>query len=101
MEIDALEILEIQQYNNILDKRYLDDELIIEGILGLNIYYIDRISGEIANFNGHFPYKSTVPFNWRYSNIIIDVGTKLGDINYILKKKILCQLKPILPIILP
>ena len=53
MEIDALEILEIQQYNNILDKRYLDDELIIEGILGLNIYYIDRISG-VANFNGHF-----------------------------------------------
>ena len=89
VEIDALEILEIQQYNNILDKRYLDDELIIEGILGLNIYYIDRISGEIANFKGHFPYKSTVPFNWRYSNIIIDVGTKLGDINYILKKDIM------------
>lgn len=89
MAIDAVEILDIKGSSNILEKRYMDNEIIVDGILSLNVYYIDRMSGEIAHHHDHFPYKSNIPFEGEDSDLIIDVNHKLGDINYILKKDIM------------
>lgn len=86
IDIDAVEILDIKGVSNILDKRYLDGDIVIDGIFSVDVYYIDRISGEIANYHDHFPYKSTISFEGDYEDLIIDVNHKLGDINYILKK---------------
>ncbi len=84
--IDVLEVLDIQGYTNVVDKRYLDEEIVLEGIIGLNIYYISRESGEIANYNGHFPYKTNIPFQGNYPNLTIDVNPVLDEVNYNIKK---------------
>lgn len=89
LDVDAVEILDIKGTSNILDTKYLDEEIVIDGILSLNIYYIDRMSGEIAHYHDHFPYKSNIAFETDYQDLLIDVNHKLGDINYILKKDIM------------
>lgn len=89
VQIDAVEILDMKANSHILDKKYLDGEIVINGILSVNVYYIDRMSGELANYHDHFPYRSAIPFEGEDQELIIDINHKLEDMNYILKKDIM------------
>lgn len=79
--IDAKEILEIEGNTTILDKRYVNDDIVIEGILSLDIQYIDRISEELASYKGDFPFRSLIIEDPNVG-VIIDVQSSLESIKH-------------------
>jgi spore morphogenesis protein SipL/LysM domain-containing protein len=87
IDIDAKEILDIEVSENIIDKRYLDGEIVIDGILNANIYYIDNTSDELAMLREALPFKSSVSVDSIHEDSIINLKCNLKDINYILKKE--------------
>lgn len=89
LELDAVEVLDINYKNHILDKRYSAQEVVIDGILSVNVYYIDRASGDLAHYYDHLPYKSNIGFDQGNEDVLIDINSRLGDINYILKQDIM------------
>ncbi|HLR21441.1 MAG TPA: SPOCS domain-containing protein [Tissierellaceae bacterium] len=86
LDLDAIEVLDIQERNNIIDKKYLDQGISIDGVVTIDVYYIDRTSGELKHYNNHFSYKSSVPYDEESRNLNININHKLGDMKYILKK---------------
>lgn len=87
--IDASEVLDAKEDFNIMDKRILDGSIIIEGILSVDIFYIERNSGEVRNFKEHFPYKSDIYFEGHVDGLEIDVDSKLGDMTYHINQDLL------------
>ena len=87
--IDAEEILDIKEAYIITDKRIQDNSLIIEGILTLDIYYIERFSGEVRNYKDHFPYKSDIYLEEKLDVSEIQIDSKLGDVDYDIGQDIL------------
>lgn len=87
--IDALEVLDLHEDFNILEKRIIDDEIVIEGLLTIEVFYIDRTSGDVRNFKEHFPCKSNIYFDGDDYGLVIDVDAKLGELDYEIKKDIL------------
>ncbi len=87
--IDALEIIDIKEDFNILDKRLLGDEIIIDGLLTANVFYMDRDSGHVRNFKDNFPYKSTIYVDGDYEGSSLDVEARLGQVKYEIKKDML------------
>ena len=87
--IDVLEILDIKEDFNIMDKRIADEEIIIEGLLTVDIFYIERMTGQIRNFKDHFPYRSNIYFHGGPDGLTIDAKSKLGDLYFEIKKDLL------------
>ena len=87
--IDVIEVLDIREDYNILDKKIVNDEIVVEGLLTVDIFYIERVSGNVRNFKDNFPYKSNIYFDGEYDGKIFDINAKLGDIKYDIKKDIL------------
>lgn len=86
VEIDPLEVLDIRGFTSVVDRRYIDGEIVLDGVLSLDVYYIDRITGELAGYNGHFPYKSNISYEGDISNLMIDVSPKLDVLKYNIDK---------------
>lgn len=86
IKINAIDILDINCSHNTLDKRYIDGEIIIEGVLNVDVYYIDRIGRGISSYKDHFPYKSNIPYESDSTNFSIDINSKLGDTEYTLRR---------------
>ena len=87
--IDVIEVLDIREDYNILDKKIVNDEIVVEGLLTVDIFYIERVSGNVRNFKDNFPYKSNIYFDGEYDAKTFDINAKLGDIKYDIKKDIL------------
>lgn len=87
--IDVSEVLDIKEDFNIMDKRIGDEEIIIEGLLTVDIFYIERMTGQVRNFKDHFPYKSNIYFHGDVDGLTIDAKSKLGDLNFDIKKDLL------------
>lgn len=87
INIDAGEILDIEVFENIVEKRFIDGEIVIDGILNTNVYYIDKSSNELAMYRDAFPFKSSFPVDEIYEDTVIDLSCSLKDTNYILKKE--------------
>lgn len=87
VDIDAKEILDIEVSENIVDKKYLDGEIVIDGILNINIYYIDNNRDELSMLREVFPFKSSIAVDLIHEDFIIDLKCNLRDTNYILKKE--------------
>lgn len=95
-DIDTKEVYDIEAIANILDKRYSDGEVIIEGIISLDIYYLDRISDEPKWYKGEFPYKSHIKVDPLEGDFQLELDHKLDYINYDLRKDgidILCNVE--------
>lgn len=84
--LNAIDVLDIKSEHFILDKVYEDGKIIVEGILDLNIYYIDRIEGEIDRFKGEFPFKVETPFEGEEEKYILDISSKLDFLDYTIKR---------------
>lgn len=94
--IDTKEIYDIEAIANVIDKSYSEEEVIIEGIISLSIYYLDRISDEPQFYSGEFPYKSYIKVDSLEDNIQLELEHKLDYINYDLGKdgiNVLCNVE--------
>ncbi len=74
------EIYDLTGHPTIIDSRFEDDEIIIEGILVLQGIYLDEDSGEINTFREEIPYKSYFPMEERKSDAFIDLNVELESI---------------------
>ena len=61
----------------------------IEGILSLNIYYLEDINNQIGTLKEEIPFKSYVTTENLGKGLIINVETKLEELKYNLKENIL------------
>lgn len=86
LDIDTKEVYDIEAIANIIDKRYSDGEVIIEGIISLDIYYLDRISDEPEWYKGEFPFKSHIKVDPLDGDFKLELDHKLDYINYDLRK---------------
>ena len=82
--VDADEILEIDGYPSILDIKFLDDDIVIEGILSLDIQYIDKTSQELSNYKGDFPFKTTL-YEEETGEVLLGINTSVDTIDFTLK----------------
>ena len=84
--LNAIDVLDISRDHYILDKTYADGKVTIEGMVTLNIYYIDRIEGEVDKFEENFPYKVEVPFDGKEEKYILAIDSSLGKLDYTIKR---------------
>ena len=86
VEINAIDLLDIKQDNNIIDKRMTDEGIIVEGALDISIYYIPRIEDNLAIYKDHYPYSITIPYEKEGEDLIIEERCKIKDLDYTLKR---------------
>ncbi|NMB26909.1 MAG: DUF3794 domain-containing protein [Tissierellia bacterium] len=79
------EIYAIEGKSNIINSQYVEDKIMIEGILSLNIYYLEDIKDEITTLREEIPFKSYVTTEELGRDVIINVETKLEELKYSLK----------------
>lgn len=84
-EIDPREVLEVEVVPSILDKRYEDESIIIEGIISLEVHYIDRLTDELNFYKEDFPFKTVINEDF-YANTVLDVEASVESVKYLLKK---------------
>lgn len=79
------EIYAIEANPIIIDNQYVEDKIMVEGILTLNIYYLDDIKDEIMTLKEEVPFKSYITTEGLNKDIIINTETNLEDLNYNLR----------------
>lgn len=84
-DIDPRETLEVNGITTIVDQRYADDSIIIEGFLALEVHYIDRLTDELTTYKGDFPFKSVI-LEELSPSIVMNASASLDNIRYFLKK---------------
>lgn len=84
-DIDPNEILEIEGYTSILDKKLVGEELVVEGILTLDIQYIDRTTEELGSHREDIPFRTSI-YEDGNEGALVEVESSLDNVKYSLKK---------------
>lgn len=71
---DIEEIYSLEGSSTIIDSRFIDEELVVEGILGVQIIYLEKDSQEINTFKEEIPYKFYLPMEDNNGSIDIDIN---------------------------
>lgn len=79
------EIYTVEGSPSIIDSQYIEDKIMIEGILYLNIYYLQDETEKITTLKEEIPFKSYVTTEELDKNILINVETNLEELDYDLK----------------
>ena len=79
------EIYAIEGNPQIINSQYVEDKVMIEGILSLNIYYLEDIKDEITTLKEEIPFKSYVTTEELSKDLIINIESSLEELNYNLK----------------
>lgn len=79
------EIYAIHGKSIIIDNQYVEDKIVIEGILILNIYYLEDMKDEITTLKEEIPIKSYIIIDELEKDVIIATESNLEDLNYSLK----------------
>lgn len=74
------EIYGLEGHPTIIDSRFVDDELIVEGILGLQIIYLEKDTAEVNTLKEEIPYKFYIPMEGREGDATIDIDINLESI---------------------
>ena len=74
------EVYGLEGHPTIIDSRFVDDELIIEGILGIQLIYLEKETGMINTLREEIPYKFYLTMEERRSDAIIDLDISLESI---------------------
>lgn len=69
----------------ILDSRYLEEKIVVEGILSLNLFYLEEGTEEISTLKEEVPFKSYISTEELKQNIAINVEASLETLDYSLK----------------
>lgn len=83
------EIFAIEGNPKIIDSHYMEDKIMIEGLLSLNIYYLDNMNDEITTLQDEIPFKSYITVEELGNDILIHVDPSLEKLNYSLEDDIL------------
>lgn len=75
------EVYNIDGHTTIIDSRLVDNELIVEGILGLQMIYSEDITDEINTFKDEIPYKFYISMQEKQIDPKIDLDTVLESLN--------------------
>jgi hypothetical protein len=86
---DIKEIYAVDGYASIIDNQYVEDKIIIEGLIDLNIYYLKEDVEEISTMHEEIPFKSYLTIEEAIHNPIINVDTKLEELKYSLRDNVL------------
>lgn len=79
------EIYAIEGTPKVIDNQYLEDKIVIDGILMLNIYYQDGVNDEITTLKEEVPFKFYLTAEDLGKDLIIDTLSNLESIKYSLK----------------
>lgn len=79
-QYEIKEIYALTGHPTIIDSRFEDDDIVIEGILALQGIYLDEVSNEINTFREEIPYKSYFPMEERNSDAFIDLKVEVESI---------------------
>lgn len=79
------EVYAIEGNPVLIDSLYVEDKIMIEGMLFLNIYYLEDVTEEITTLKEEIPFKSYVNGDELSKDITIDVEIKLEELNYMTK----------------
>lgn len=74
------ELYNITGHPTIIDSRFVDDELIVEGILSLHGIYLDTETEEINILNEEVPYKYYLPIEGKTTDAYVDISLDLESI---------------------
>jgi LysM repeat protein len=83
------EIYAIEGNPSLIESQYVEDKILVEGILSLNIYYLQDGTLEITTLREEIPFKSYITSDELSKGIIIDVETSLEELNYTLRDNVL------------
>lgn len=84
-ETYAKDIIEVLGTANVLEKKYVDDNIVIDGYLTVEVLYIDRLTNELGSFKDDFPFRSDIDEKISYdTDFAVDV--KLDSINGYVRK---------------
>lgn len=78
---DIKEVYSLEGHPTIIDSRFVDDELIVEGILGLQMIYLEKDTDEINTLRDEIPYKFYLPMEERRMDAEIDLDISLEFMN--------------------
>lgn len=79
------EIYAIEGNPKIIEAQYVEDKIVIDGVLMLNIYYQDNINNEITTLKEEVPFKFYLTAEDLGKNLIIDTLSSLESIKYSLR----------------
>ncbi|WFA08513.1 SPOCS domain-containing protein [Tissierella sp. Yu-01] len=85
LDVDADDILEVEGYVGILDKRVIDMGIEVEGVLSLDIEYIDRVTEDIMSSKEDVPFKVNI-YDDLDPESIVDVVPSIDNIDYSLSR---------------
>ncbi|NMA87181.1 MAG: DUF3794 domain-containing protein, partial [Tissierellia bacterium] len=86
------EIYALETNSHIINSQYVEDKIILEGILPISIYYLEEDTEEIITLKEEIPFKSYISIEEleNYSIMpIINVETSIEELKYNLKNDIL------------
>lgn len=79
------EIYAVEGYAKVLDSQYVEDKIVIDGIITLNIYYQESIKDEITTLKEEVPFKFYLTAEDLGENLKIETISNLESIKYHLK----------------
>lgn len=85
-EVDAKEILDVDGEVEVLEKSFDGESIVVDGVISLDIHYIDRVSEELASYSDNYPFRSTV-FESLGHEALVDVDAKINKLDYVPKKE--------------
>ncbi len=74
---------------SIINYQYIEDKLMIEGVLVLNIYYLEKETEAIKTLREELPYKSYITSEELQQGLTTNIKTNLEKLEYYLQEDIL------------
>lgn len=84
-ETYAKDIIEVLGTANVMEKKYVDDNIVIDGYLTVEVLYMDRLTNELGSFKDDFPFRSSIDEELSYDTNF-DVEVKLDSISGFVRK---------------
>lgn len=82
---DFKEIYAVEGTPKIIDSQYVEDKIVVEGILSLNVYYHDGIKDEITTSKEDVPFKFYVNTEELGKDVMINAESNLESLKYNLR----------------
>lgn len=75
------EIYDLVGHPTIIESRFIDDEIIIEGMLSVQGIYLEEETEDIVRLREDIPYRFQIPIEYKIPNASIDMDISLEPIN--------------------
>ncbi len=83
------EVYAVEGTTNIINYQYVEDKVMIEGILVLDIYFLEDMTETIKTLKEEIPYKSYITVDELGKDFSINIETDLEELNYHIQEDVL------------